>query len=220
MRRQSRRASLNTGGKMSEIKGQEEQGRKLEDIRKESEGKLCPVQKSLYFVSEFLAGPMCGKCYPCALGTNEARIRLIRLSQHLPGVSEDDIATVRRIAERMVVGSFCKKGKDTGKFLLEVLDASGDEFSQHASGICPKKECISLVEYVINSDLCIMCGKCAEICKYGAILGQKAEPYRTGYLPFEIRQKRCVKCGECVDICPTGAIEVTTVEVEELVSTE
>ena len=84
---------------MSEVKGQDEQGRKLEDIRKESESKPCPVQKSLYFVSEFLAGPMCGKCYPCALGTNEANIHLIRLSQHLPGVSEEDISAIRRIAE-------------------------------------------------------------------------------------------------------------------------
>ena len=76
---------------MSEETVTEEKVKKLQDIRKEAEEKSCPVQKALYFIEEFLAGPMCGKCYPCALGTNEAKIRLIRLSQHLEGTNEQDL---------------------------------------------------------------------------------------------------------------------------------
>jgi NADH-quinone oxidoreductase subunit F len=30
----------------------------------------------------------------------------------------------------------------------------------------------------------------------------------SGYLPFEVRQKRCTKCGECIKVCPEGAIEL------------
>jgi NAD-dependent dihydropyrimidine dehydrogenase PreA subunit len=60
-----------------------------------------------------------------------------------------------------------------------------------------------------------MCGKCSEACKYDAIIGETKKTYLSGYLPFEIRQKRCTKCGECVKVCPVGAIEVITTEIEE-----
>ncbi|MFA6056211.1 MAG: 4Fe-4S binding protein, partial [Thermodesulfovibrionales bacterium] len=110
------------------------------------------------------------------------------------------------------------KGKDTGKYLAEILSVSGNEFKEHLSGICPKKECTSLIEYIIRPELCTMCGECLEVCKYDAILGEKKTPYRSGYLTFEIRKKRCTNCGECVKVCPTGAIEIVTVSVEELVN--
>jgi NAD-dependent dihydropyrimidine dehydrogenase PreA subunit len=200
---------------MSEEILTEEKGKTLEEIKKEAEEKACPVQKSLYFIEEFIAGPMCGKCYPCALGTQEAKIRLLKIIQHLEGVSPSDIETIRRIASNMIVGSFCKKGKDTGRFVIETLTLSEEEFNRHLSGVCPKRECINLNEYVINPELCIMCGKCLEVCKYDAIVGEKKESYRSGYLPFEIRRKRCTRCGECVNICPTGAIEVITTKIEE-----
>ncbi|MGB9716728.1 MAG: 4Fe-4S binding protein [Thermodesulfovibrionales bacterium] len=189
--------------------------KKLEDIKKEAEEKACAVQRALYFIEEFLAGPMCGRCYPCSLGTYEAKIRLIRIAQHLEGVNEKDIEALKRIASQMMVGSFCIKGKNTGKFIMDTLTSSMDEFYQHLSGVCPKKECIGLIEYIINPDLCIMCGRCLEACKYGAIIGESKKPYLSGYLPFEIRQKRCTKCGECVKVCPVGAIEVITTEIEE-----
>lgn len=201
---------------MTEETLKEEKVKKIEDIRKEALEKACAVQRLLYFIEEFLAGPMCGKCYPCALGTGEAKIRLLKISQRLDDVSEKDIEILKRIGAEMIEGSFCKKGKDTGRFIVETISNSEDEFREHISGICPHKECARLIEYVINPELCIMCGKCKEVCKYGAIIGEKKEPYRAGYLPFEIRQKRCTKCGECVVVCPTGAIEVITTKIEEL----
>jgi NAD-dependent dihydropyrimidine dehydrogenase PreA subunit len=203
---------------MSEETVAEEKGKKLEEIRKEAEEKACPVQRILYYIDEFIAGPMCGKCYPCALGTQEAKIRLIRISQHLGDVSASDIDVLKRIGLQMIEGSFCKKGRDTGRFIIETIASSSEEFNLHLSGICSEKECLSLIEYVINPDLCIMCGKCLEACKYNAIIGERKEPYFSGYLPFEIRQKRCTRCGECVKVCPAEAIEVITYEIEELVS--
>jgi ferredoxin len=200
---------------MSEEILTEEKVKNLEEIRKEAEEKVCPVQRGLYFIEEFIAGPMCGRCYPCALGTQEAKIRLLRISQHLEGVSSSDIEVIKRIASNMIEGSRCKKGKDTGRFVIETLSRSEEEFNQHLSGVCPKRECINLIEYVINPGLCIMCGKCTEACKYNAIIGEKKESYRSGYLPFEIRQKRCTRCGECIKVCPTGAIEVITTKIEE-----
>jgi ferredoxin len=205
---------------MREEHGPVEKGKRVEDIKKEAEEKACPVQRALYFVEEFIAGPMCSKCYPCSLGTGEAKIRLAKISRHPDNASEADIEALRRIGSNMTEGSFCKKGRDTGKFLAEVLSLSADEIRQHLAGICPKKECADFIRYVIRPELCIMCGKCSEACKHGAIMGEKKQPYLSGFLPFEIRQKRCTKCGACVSVCPTGAIEVITIPKEELVGKE
>jgi ferredoxin len=192
--------------------------RKLEDIKKEAEERACAFQKILYFIEEFIAGPMCGKCYPCSLGTAEAGIRLSKIRKHLDNFSGADLEAVKRIGLNMIEGSFCKKGRDTGKFVINILSNSAREFEQHIAGVCEAKECISLLEYTIRPDLCVMCGECLKACKYYAITGEKKKAYLSGYLPFEIRQTRCVKCGECAAVCPAGAIEIISVIVEEPVN--
>ena len=188
----------------------EEKGKNLEDIRKEAEEKSCPVQVALYFVNEFISDLMCSKCFPCSLGTQEAKIRLIKIAQHLGNPTASDIAALKRIAEMMIEASRCKKGKDTGRFLIEQLNKSLAEFSSHLDGPCMKKECVTRTEYIINPDLCISCGRCLEACKYNAI---------THTPSFEIRQEKCTRCGECVKVCPTEAIDVITIEMEELTTT-
>jgi len=85
--------------------------RTLEDIRKDAEEKDCPVQRVLYFIKEFIAGPMCGKCYPCSLGTGEADIRLMKISGYSWNADESDIHALKRIGLSLMDGSFCKKGK-------------------------------------------------------------------------------------------------------------
>jgi len=197
----------------------EQKEKNLEDIRKEAEEKSCPVQMVLYFINEFLSGPMCGKCFPCSLGTQEAKILLIKIAQHLDNTTVSDIAALRRIAEIMIQASRCKKGKDAGRFIAEQLNKSPAEFSFHLDGLCAKKECLFRTEYIINPDLCIMCGKCLEACKYNAIISNLKTSLVPHSLPFEIRQKICTRCGECLKVCPSGAIDIITIDIEELVST-
>ena len=177
---------------------------KVEEIKKQAEEKKCPVQRALFYVDGFLAGPMCGRCFPCALGSYEARVRLKKIIQGHG--SEADIQALRRISDEMLVSSRCKKGKDTATFILEWLNT--DVFAKHLEGSCPDRECKSLIEYVIIPEKCTMCGLCLEACKYAAIFGEKRKPFSSGYFPFEIRQKRCVKCGDCLPVCPEGAIEI------------
>ena len=204
---------------MNEKTDIEEKGKSPEDIRKEAEEKLCPVQRVLYFVTEFISGPMCGKCFPCSLGTQEAKIRLIKIAQHLSNATASDIAALRRIAEIMTEASRCKKGKDTGRFIVEQLNKSLEEFSSHLESPCTKNECVTRTEYIINPDLCISCGKCLEACKYDAIVCNLNTSHVARSSAFEIRQAICTRCGECVKVCPTDAIDMITIEMEELTTT-
>ena len=181
---------------------------KVEDIKKEAEEKRCPVQKALYYIEKFLSDPMCGKCFPCSIGTYEAKIRLQDI---LSGKgTEADIFALKRIASEMVESSRCKKGKDTAKFILGWMDTSA--FHEHIEGICSERECLAFIEYRIVPEKCVMCGECQIACKFNAIIGEKKKPYLSGYLPFEIKQKRCTKCGECVKVCPTWAIELVDIK--------
>ncbi len=185
---------------MSEEKESKE--KKVEDIKKESEERKCAVQRALFYMEGFLEGPMCGKCFPCEMGSYEARIRLRDIVAGKGG--EDDILALRRIAEVMLESSRCKKGKDTATFLLEWMKT--DIFNAHLEGRCPDGECTALIEYRIIPEKCTMCGLCKDVCKYDAIFGEKRKPFIGGYAPFAIRQKKCVKCGECIKVCPEGAI--------------
>lgn len=184
---------------------------KVEDIKAAAVQKGCPVQQALYFVTEFLAGPMCGRCFPCAMGSYEARIRLQNLVEGKG--SETDVFALRRIAEEMAEASFCKKGKDTAKFILEWM--ATDVFREHAAGVCPDLKCAALIEYRIIPEKCTVCGDCKDVCRFQAIHGEKAKPFSSGYHPFEIRQKKCTRCGECLPVCPTGAIILRGVREKE-----
>jgi len=186
---------------------------KVDDIKKLADEKKCPVQQALFYVSGFLDGPMCGRCFPCSMGSYEARIRLQRI-QSGEG-TEADIEALQRIADDMIESSMCKKGKDTAKFLQEWLQS--DVFTEHNNGSCRVRECVDLFKYIIIPEKCILCGDCQDVCKDDAIIGIKKQPYRSGYFPFEIRQKRCTKCGECIKVCPVAAIEQVDENVSETV---
>jgi NAD-dependent dihydropyrimidine dehydrogenase PreA subunit len=184
---------------------------KVEDIKKAADEKGCAVQKAIYYVTEFLSGPMCGRCFPCSMGSYEARIILQNLAEGR-GTGES-VSNLKRIATLMLDSSMCKKGKDTAKFILEWMDT--DVFSKHSEGICPEKTCRELIEYRIIPDKCNLCGICKDVCKYGAIHGEKKKPYLSGYRPYEIRQKKCTKCGDCIKVCPTEAIILVDAKVKE-----
>lgn len=179
---------------------------KMEDVKEKADEKRCPVQKSLVFIDEFLAGPMCGRCFPCSMGSYEGRIRIKRLVDG--SATDDDIEVIKKISSHMLVSSFCKKGKDTARYILEQTDST--EYADHLSGLCKSSECANYVKYLIIPGKCTMCGDCLDACSDNAIIGEKKKTYLSGYLPFEIVQKRCTKCGECIKVCKDGAIKLVS----------
>ena len=197
---------------MSETDGDVKK-KEMKDVFEAVENIRCDIQKSLKFVQEFLSEPMCGRCLPCALGSYEAEVRLKRIAAGIAG--QGDVDAVQRIADQMLEGSMCKKGKDTAKFMLDALKT--DAFREHLAGKCHLRECPSFITYRIIPEKCVICGLCQDACRYNAITGEKKSSYRSGYLPFEIRQKRCVKCGECVAACPYSAIEIIEEKIKALV---
>ena len=51
---------------------------------------------------------------------------------------------------------------------------------------------------LINPELCVSCGSCADVCPVGAISAGEAS--------YVINKDECIDCGACSRTCPTGAI--------------
>ena len=179
----------------------------------------CPVNMTVTKLKQFYYDidpktMMCSKCHPCKLGVYDA-IAIIEAIQAGKG-EEKHVSLLKRIAVDVKDSGMCKKGKDHADILAAFLKDHTPELERHIKGVCEARECVYLVRYEINSGLCTMCDKCREVCKPFAIEGEKRLPFRSGYLPYRIRQKRCTHCGECVKVCPEGAVYVAEEVVVEV----
>jgi ferredoxin len=146
---------------------------------------------------------MCGRCLICTLGSEEILNVLKRITE-AKGTKED-MSAIGWLARNMTIGSLCKRGKDTGSFVLACLESHG--FGDHVNGNCPAETCSAFYEYRVIAEKCIYCGECKKVCKANAIFGlRRKNAWETGNVPFSIRPKRCVKSGACKEVCPTGAI--------------
>jgi ferredoxin len=51
----------------------------------------------------------------------------------------------------------------------------------------------------IDTDLCVGCGCCSDVCLSGALeLREKAE----------VSEEYCIECGACIDMCPSLALSL------------
>lgn len=84
------------------------------------------------------------------------------------------------------------------------------------SKICPR-EAITIVKgrSIIDSDLCVNCGKCQDACPYSAVVKIKVpceDSCPVGALKKDengiavIDNSKCIVCGKCAKKCPFGAI--------------
>ncbi len=118
--------------------------------------------------------------------------------------------------------------------VIQVIDIACDECPVHrvtvgescrgciahrCQNICPK-EAITIVNRraVIDHSKCVACGKCAQVCSYGAIQVQDRPCERSckvGAIRMDttegdekavINNEKCISCGSCVYQCPFGAI--------------
>lgn len=176
-------------------------------MQEEESKPKCNVLLMLRHLEKFSDEKMCGKCYPCRIGTEDA-IRILR--RMVGGAGEEgDVDKLKAIASVMKAASFCKLGRDAGGALADSISEHRIEYEQHISEkLCVQRECDGLITYRIVPYRCTMCGACKKVCEFDAIIGEEFLPYSTENLPYRIIPRRCRNCGICVSACPENAIEV------------
>ena len=74
-----------------------------------------------------------------------------------------------------------------------------------------KSDYYAMPKAVINGDLCVSCGKCQELCRFGAVEGGLKSGEK-----ISINQFACEGCGVCEEFCPAKAMSLEPVAAGEL----
>ncbi len=164
----------------------------------------CMVDIAKFFL-EFTVDESCGKCTPCRVGTR----RLLELLEKITsGNGElEDIDRMEELCNYIKTASLCGLGQTAPNPVISTLRYFKDEYIEHiVNKRCPAGVCKNLVQFVIDKDKCIGCGKCMKNCPADAI--SKTDYVAPGHkLPsLVIDQTKCVKCGACVSGCKFNAI--------------
>jgi len=61
----------------------------------------------------------------------------------------------------------------------------------------------------IDDDLCVGCGKCAEVCYYGIIELEDDDDNPKKKYPHLVKKYLCKGCGKCASVCPSKAIKLS-----------
>ena len=164
----------------------------------------CMVDMAKFFL-EFTVDESCGKCTPCRVGTKRLLEMLDQITKG--NATLEDLDKLEELCNYIKANSLCGLGQTAPNPVLATLKFFRDEYIAHVvDKVCPAGVCKSLINYSIDKDKCIGCGKCAKNCPVDTII--KTDYVAPGHkLPsYTIDTSKCVKCGACVAGCKFGAI--------------
>lgn len=156
----------------------------------------CMVDMARYFL-DFTRKESCGKCNYCRLGTKRMLEILERITNGEG--RDGDIELLEELANKVRDGAMCGLGQTAPNPVLTTLKYFRNEYEDHIyHHRCTAKSCKALISYSIKDnckgctlcsrkcpvgaisgelkgqhkidpDICIKCGKCAEVCRFDAV---------------------------------------------------
>ncbi len=158
----------------------------------------CMIDIAKFYLG-FCAEESCGKCAPCRIGGVQMLELLKKISEGKG--SEEDLNSLRKIAQAMQKASLCGLGQTAANPVLSTMRYFLDEYKMHINEKkCTSGKCVSLFTYEIIQDKCRRCTLCQRNCPVNAIPGNREQG-------FKIDQKLCIKCGQCFNVCKFEAIK-------------
>ena len=156
----------------------------------------CMVDIAKFYLT-FTCDESCGKCTPCRIGTHRL-LEILDLITKGKGTLEmlDEMEELCHVIQK---NSLCALGQTAPNPVLSTLKHFREEYVAHiVERRCPAGVCKDLLNYAIDRDKCIGCGRCAKNCPVGTIL--KTDYIAPGHkLPsYVIDTSKCIKCGVCI----------------------
>jgi NADP-reducing hydrogenase subunit HndC len=119
----------------------------------------------------------------------------------------EDLDRMEELCNYIKSASLCGLGQTAPNPVISTLRYFRDEYIAHiVDKKCPAGVCKKLVQFEIDPEKCIGCGKCAKNCPADAIVRTDYTAPGHKLASFAIDTKKCVKCGACIDNCKFGAI--------------
>jgi NADH:ubiquinone oxidoreductase subunit F (NADH-binding)/(2Fe-2S) ferredoxin len=161
----------------------------------------CMVDMAKYFLA-FTQAESCGKCTPCREGTKRMLDILEKIT--VGEGKEEDLILLEELSYMVAESSLCALGGSAPNPVLTTLKYFREEYEAHVKDKkCPAKICRQLLNYEIDSEICLQvghgCDVCKKYCTDGAIIGERKKIHY-------IDPMKCGKCGACYDVCNFNAI--------------
>jgi NADH-quinone oxidoreductase subunit F len=161
--------------------------------------RTCMVDVARYYLN-FLSEESCGKCVPCREGIK----RMLEIVDDIckGRGREEDLETLKEIAETVSEASLCGLGKSAPNPVISTLKYFQEEYSEHIlNKRCRAGVCKELTTFYIDANKCRGCGLCKMNCPSEAISGEVKKVHI-------IDINKCSKCGSCINTCNFDAVKV------------
>jgi len=164
----------------------------------------CMVDVAKFYM-EFICDESCGKCSPCRIGTKRMLEILTRITEG--NGTMQDLEELEELGNTVKNNSLCALGQTAANPIMSTLAHFRHEYVAHiVDKRCPAKVCKNLMQYTIEQDNCVGCGRCAKACPADAIAKTDYTAPGKKLPSYQIDPMKCVKCGACMATCKLKAI--------------